>query len=121
SRRGQAEFPARIAGILSGHPFVPFHFGYWDAPQRARAANELTSYEWDPVSKQPHFKYAAVKLEPVSEPTIGQPETTGRAVTSGMLEAAVETVESTATKAVKAIKRGGRARNPLRDYIGLLR
>lgn len=66
SRRGAAEAPARIGGIGPGTLFIPFHYGYWDAPGRARAANELTLYEWDAVSKQPHFKYAAVKLEKVS-------------------------------------------------------
>jgi hypothetical protein len=44
--------------------FVPFHYGYWDAAnpdQHARAANELTITDWDPVSKQPMFKTAAVR------------------------------------------------------------
>ena len=54
---------------------MPFHFGYWDNPDRARAANELTLFEWDAVSKQPHFKYAAVKLKKVSKPSLSQPET----------------------------------------------
>ena len=44
--------------------FVPFHYGYWDATaSRDGAANELTLTGWDPVSKQPHFKYAAVRIE----------------------------------------------------------
>ena len=30
------------------------------SPADARAANELTITGWDPVSKQPHFKFAAV-------------------------------------------------------------
>ena len=29
---------------------------------RTRAANELTLYEWDPVSKQPHFKGQSTKV-----------------------------------------------------------
>jgi ferredoxin-nitrate reductase len=62
SRRGKVVEPARIGGIIPGHVFIPFHYGYWDDPQRSRAANELTITEWDPVSKQPHFKYAAVKI-----------------------------------------------------------
>jgi anaerobic selenocysteine-containing dehydrogenase len=62
SRRGKLQAPARLGGIVPGLVFVPFHYGYWDEPSRARAANELTLTEWDPVSKQPHFKYAAVKL-----------------------------------------------------------
>lgn len=71
SRRGKVEVPAKIGDIgqggrvhdiLPGHVFVPFHFGYWDEPGRARAANELTQTSWDPISKQPHYKYAAVKV-----------------------------------------------------------
>jgi ferredoxin-nitrate reductase len=63
SRRGRVLLPARIGGIIEGHAFMPFHYGYWDDPHRPRAANELTLTEWDPVSKQPHFKYAAVKIQ----------------------------------------------------------
>ena len=67
SRRGKVVEPARIGGILPGHLFIPFHYGYWDDPERSRAANELTITEWDPVSKQPQFKYAAVKISKVKE------------------------------------------------------
>jgi hypothetical protein len=48
--------------------FVPFHYGYWDTPNgdgpdgEGRAANELTMTIWDPVSKQPLFKTAAVRI-----------------------------------------------------------
>ncbi|RYD91473.1 MAG: nitrate reductase, partial [Sphingobacteriales bacterium] len=63
SRRGTIKEPARVGGIIPGHVFVPFHYGYWDEPGRSRAANELTLSEWDPVSKQPHFKYAAVRIK----------------------------------------------------------
>ena len=66
SRRGNAEAPARIGEVLAGHLFMPFHYGYWDQPERARAANELTIYEWDPVSKQPHFKVSAVQITRVN-------------------------------------------------------
>jgi predicted molibdopterin-dependent oxidoreductase YjgC len=62
SRRGKVIEPARIGGIEPGLVFIPFHYGYWDKDDRPRAANELTLTEWDPVSKQPHFKYAAVKI-----------------------------------------------------------
>ena len=57
SRRGAAEARAEVGDIEPGHAFIPFHFGYWDNPGRARAANELTLFEWDAVSKQPHFKH----------------------------------------------------------------
>jgi ferredoxin-nitrate reductase len=62
SRRGKVTEPARIGGIRPGLLFIPFHYGYWDNDERSRAANELTLSDWDPVSKQPHFKYAAVRI-----------------------------------------------------------
>jgi ferredoxin-nitrate reductase len=67
SRRGKITEPARIGGIIAGHVFIPFHYGYWDDPGRTRAANELTLTAWDPVSKQPHFKYSAVKIAKAGE------------------------------------------------------
>jgi anaerobic selenocysteine-containing dehydrogenase len=65
SRRGRVEVVAKIAVILQGHVFLPFHYGYWDRPGHPTAANELTLSSWDPVSKQPHFKYAAVRLKKI--------------------------------------------------------
>lgn len=62
SRRGFALAPARITGIKPGVLFMPFHYGYWDKNSRPRAANEVTLPEWDPVSKQPHFKCSAVRI-----------------------------------------------------------
>ncbi|HYC30097.1 MAG TPA: molybdopterin oxidoreductase family protein, partial [Chitinophagaceae bacterium] len=56
SRRGKVTEAAKIGGIIPGHVFIPFHYGYWDNDERSRAANELTITEWDPVSKQPHYK-----------------------------------------------------------------
>src|SRR4051794_584216 len=64
SRRGVAEAPARIGEIHPAELFLPFHYGYWDEPGRPRAANELTLYGWDPVSKQPYFKYALAAIIP---------------------------------------------------------
>jgi len=68
SPRGSIVVPARIGVIREGTVFVPFHYGYWDAGEsgpdgRPRAANELTITLWDPVSKQPRFKTAAVNVE----------------------------------------------------------
>lgn len=63
SRRGEVYAPAVIGGIIQGLVFIPFHFGYWDKPGRPRAANELTIDEWDAVSKEPHFKYGAVRIK----------------------------------------------------------
>jgi anaerobic selenocysteine-containing dehydrogenase len=66
SRRGRSRARARLARIKPGTVFMPFHYGYWDDdPRSARAANELTLAEWDPVSKQPYFKYAAVRIAKV--------------------------------------------------------
>lgn len=65
SRRGYVDAPARLTGIRAGLVFIPFHYGYWDERGRRRSANELTLFEWDPASKQPHYKYAAVKLTKV--------------------------------------------------------
>jgi anaerobic selenocysteine-containing dehydrogenase len=62
SRRGQIQARVRVGGILDGHVFVPFHYGTWDDASRPRAANELTLTGWDPVSKQPHVKFAAVRI-----------------------------------------------------------
>lgn len=69
SPRGSIVVPARIGGPREGVIFVPFHYGYWDVADgvgpdgRPRAASELTITLWDPVSKQPRFKAAAVKAE----------------------------------------------------------
>jgi anaerobic selenocysteine-containing dehydrogenase len=65
TRRGRIEAPVRVGDIKRGHIFVPFHYGYWDAADRPRAANELTVTGWDPVSKQPHVKYAAARIRKV--------------------------------------------------------
>ncbi|MGB9977781.1 molybdopterin oxidoreductase family protein [Methanobacterium sp.] len=67
SRRGKAQGLALIGDIIPGHIFMPFHYGYWDKPGHPRAANELTITEWDPVSEQPYFKYAAVKIRSIDE------------------------------------------------------
>jgi anaerobic selenocysteine-containing dehydrogenase len=54
----------RIGELRPGTVFVPFHYGYWDTPEREkdRAANEATITDWDPASKQPLFKTAAARL-----------------------------------------------------------
>jgi anaerobic selenocysteine-containing dehydrogenase len=74
SPRGRVEARARLTGIRDGLVFIPFHYGYWDEPEgsepngRARAANELTITRWDPVSKQPLFKTAAVRVTKIADP-----------------------------------------------------
>jgi anaerobic selenocysteine-containing dehydrogenase len=63
SPRGAIEGSVRISGIRNGVVFVPFHYGSWDQDGGSpRAANELTVTAWDPVSKQPIFKVAAVRV-----------------------------------------------------------
>ncbi|CAI3797529.1 molybdopterin oxidoreductase family protein [Pseudarthrobacter sp. MM222] len=70
SRRGRLEVPARVGDVRTGTVFAPFHYGYWDAGggpgEHPTAANELTQTEWDPVSKQPVFKNAAVAVEKIA-------------------------------------------------------
>jgi ferredoxin-nitrate reductase len=77
SARGHIEAPARLTGSREGVVFAPFHYGYWDrspdgdpgtSAERAHptAANELTLTAWDPVSKQPQLKLAAVSVKKVS-------------------------------------------------------
>lgn len=92
SRRGRIEAPARLGDITAGHVFVPFHYGYWDAPSRARAANELTLYEWDPVSKQPHFKYAAVRLSKGAPPPQPDEEKLKRQSQPGVVKRALNSL-----------------------------
>ncbi|RSS60519.1 nitrate reductase [Streptomyces sp. WAC07061] len=69
TRRGTVRARVRVTGIRQGVVFLPFHYGYWDAPEAAghhRAANELTPTSWDPASKQPLFKTGAARITPVA-------------------------------------------------------
>ncbi len=71
STRGAIVGRARLSGIRPDVVFVPFHYGSWqpgDEPRDdpPRAANELTETYWDPVSKQPMFKVAAVAVRKVA-------------------------------------------------------
>jgi anaerobic selenocysteine-containing dehydrogenase len=61
SPRGAMEGRVRISGVRGGVVFVPFHYGSREG-EPPRAANELTITAWDPVSKQPIFKVAAVRV-----------------------------------------------------------
>ena len=74
SARGEIVVPARVGDVREGCVFAPFHYGYWDAGRSGpdghpTAANELTTTEWDPVSKQPLFKVAAVRVEKIADAT----------------------------------------------------
>jgi anaerobic selenocysteine-containing dehydrogenase len=124
SRRGSIELQAVIGDIEPGHLFVPFHFGYWDNPDRARAANELTLFEWDSVSKQPHFKYAAVKLKKIAKPVLSQPEVVhlhaedhSTSSIAHLAEQAGELAQDVIAGVEKTVKP---ERAHLADYIGLL-
>lgn len=72
SRRGFIQAMVRIGFITEGEVFVPMHYGYWDGDERPRAVNELTLTEWDPVSKQPYFKYAAVSIRKIDPESLAQ-------------------------------------------------
>jgi anaerobic selenocysteine-containing dehydrogenase len=74
SPRGAVQAAVRVGRGREGLVFVPFHYGYFDQPGDGaspdgapRAANELTITAWDPVSKQPTFKVAAVRLTKVAD------------------------------------------------------
>lgn len=67
SRRGHVVVPARLGGIEPGVVFLPFHYGDDGDDDHPTEANRLTISGWDPVSKQPFFKYAAVALRAVHD------------------------------------------------------
>ncbi|WP_295835193.1 nitrate reductase [uncultured Microbacterium sp.] len=72
SARGEIVVPARVGDVREGCVFAPFHYGYWEEGRSGpdghpTAANELTMTEWDPVSKQPLFKVAAVEVRKVAD------------------------------------------------------
>jgi anaerobic selenocysteine-containing dehydrogenase len=89
SRRGEIVVPARVGPVREGAVFAPFHYGYWERDRsgpgegdgsgpedRPTEANELTMTEWDPVSKQPILKVAAVRVERVAAGTGPSPAPT---------------------------------------------
>ncbi|MBI3803106.1 MAG: nitrate reductase [Nitrospirae bacterium] len=116
SRRGRVQERARITGIHPGHLFIPFHYGYWDEPGRPRAANELTLTEWDPVSKQPQFKYAAVQIRKIEPPGEGKPEGIIGKAASAIKESAKEIKETLTPDLSKRDEQGLHVGN----YLGLL-
>ena len=62
SRRGEMIAPARISSdIRAGLLFLPMHWGELNA--RNGRANTLTQSVVDPISKNPEFKDAAVRIE----------------------------------------------------------
>ncbi len=86
TRRGTVRARVRVTGIRQGVVFLPFHYGYWDAPDgigHHRAANELTPTSWDPASKQPLFKTGAARITPVSRASDRAPAPTTAASRPG--------------------------------------
>lgn len=66
SRRGAVHAPAKVGDrVPPGVVFVPFHYGDLEG---GTAANDLMPMHWDPASKQPVQKFAAVRLERVDGP-----------------------------------------------------
>ncbi|MFP5393540.1 MAG: molybdopterin dinucleotide binding domain-containing protein, partial [Gammaproteobacteria bacterium] len=121
SRRGSIEVRAQVGSIGAGELFVPFHFGYWDEPGRKRAANELTIYEWDPVSKQPHYKYAAVSMQVIPAPASTQPERMDPdAPGQAGVEAQGGLLQSVKQAFVEGMEAGRPKRAHVADYLGLL-
>lgn len=104
SRRGLVIERAQIGDIEPGLVFIPWHYGSWDDPSRPRAANELTITEWDPVSKQPHFKYAAVR--------IGKYDAKGALPGPGWIGRALEAVQGLAGEEQAPGPSGSKAQGP---------
>ncbi|OQW37268.1 MAG: hypothetical protein A4E19_13975 [Nitrospira sp. SG-bin1] len=118
SRRGHVTARAKLGDILPGHLFIPFHYGYWDDPDRMRAANELTVTEWDPVSKQPYFKFAAARAKKVSgSPTVEKISQIASLAMGQMKAAATELME-TPGKISKAVATAGDER-PVNLFLGM--
>ena len=115
SRRGTVRGPVRVGDILPGHVFIPFHYGYWDdaGDQPHRAANELTISAWDPVSKQPVFKYAAVQVR--------KPGSVVHDLGGRVADAASRAVHRGKAVADKILGGAHPPRTHVADYLGLLR
>ncbi|WP_036283968.1 molybdopterin oxidoreductase family protein [Microbacterium luticocti] len=84
SRRGHIEAPARVSHVREGVVFAPWHYG----GDTLTAANELTLTAWDPVSKQPEFKVAAVRLQKVRDGDGPAPAPTNTASAPAVMGAA---------------------------------
>jgi anaerobic selenocysteine-containing dehydrogenase len=103
SPRGSLEAKARISAIREGVVFAPFHYGYFDEPNgRPRAANELTITEWDPASKQPLFKVAAVRVTKLADAG-GEPAPAPTTTASAPVGSMPETVGGTEAEVVETV------------------
>jgi len=72
------------------------------------------------VSKQPHYKYAAVSLEKVARPTTRQPEQVHPDPAAQPAAGASGRLKETAQAAVTALKHLKPPRAHIADYLGLL-
>lgn len=108
SPRGQIEVPVRVGNIREGTVFAPFHYGYFDASTEVAsghttAANELTVTEWDPVSKQPLFKNAAVRVEKIADgvgPSAAPTTTASRPAIAGSVPSTIGGTDAEASSIV---------------------
>jgi anaerobic selenocysteine-containing dehydrogenase len=112
SRRGTVRAAARIGGIIDGHVFLPFHYGYWDENEDGhnRAANELTVTTWDPVSKQPHYKFAAVQVHKVGTAPLAEK----------LGDLAGKTLDKASELTDKVMSSAHVERSRVSDYLGML-
>jgi predicted molibdopterin-dependent oxidoreductase YjgC len=63
SRRGCVRLPARISdSLLPGNLFIPWHYGTTPGTGAGKSANLLTNAVYDIHSKQPEYKFSAVKI-----------------------------------------------------------
>jgi hypothetical protein len=94
---------------------MPFHYGYWDenssGPKHAsRAANEITATTWDPVSKQPQYKFSAVRIDKVGhKPLLNQ-----------VTDLASEVVDQAQEMASTLLSRAHPVESRYPYYLGLL-
>jgi sulfite reductase (NADPH) flavoprotein alpha-component len=79
SRRGHAVYPARVTErIRPGCCFAPFHWN--DLFGENLAINVATSEAVDPISKQPEFKFCAVKVAKVADALLPESTSAGGSV-----------------------------------------
>lgn len=68
SRRGEVRVKAKItSGIKQGVVFIPMHWGKILGSDLNRA-NNITNDALDPISKEPDFKFCAVRLQKFKKP-----------------------------------------------------
>jgi anaerobic selenocysteine-containing dehydrogenase len=72
SRRGSVCLSARLTDrLLVGTIFIPWHYGPALGVGEGKLANLVTNPVYDPHSKQPEYKFSAVKVLPAYDKTTG--------------------------------------------------